>query len=250
LKLSNLADKGFDVQAQNHAKAILVEDFQTPLRELCKVLSDFRICDVELIRSGGGEASLTQRLRQALERYEWKKRKIKIVKTVDDRQHTSTTHEIDHIRSTEKGLIALEIEWNNKDPFFDRDLQNFQRLHVEGAISVGIIITRGKSFQDKITQIIYNCALNNGILNFDDLREKFEITPTSRQKKKTESQNGDFVKNWAEVFVADKFGSATTHWSKLQDRIERGVGNPCPLLLIGIPDRVVRKKKYNDKSGL
>ncbi|KKZ13709.1 MAG: hypothetical protein TQ37_03705, partial [Candidatus Synechococcus spongiarum 15L] len=84
MKLSNLADKGFDVQAQNHAKAILVEDFQTPLRELCKVLSDFRICDVELIRSGGGEASLTQRLRQALERYEWKKRKIKIVKTVDD----------------------------------------------------------------------------------------------------------------------------------------------------------------------
>jgi Restriction endonuclease BglII len=35
------------------------------------------------------------------------------------------------------GVVALEIEWNNKDPFFDRDLENFKRLHAEGAISVG-----------------------------------------------------------------------------------------------------------------
>jgi len=32
---------------------------------------------------------------------------------------------------------------------------------------------------------------------------------------------------------------ATTHWRKLEDRIHRGVGNPCPLVLIGLPDSVV-----------
>jgi hypothetical protein len=48
-----------------------------------------------------------------------------------------------------------------------------------------------------------------------------------------------FLDAWAELFVADKFGAATTHWSKLADRIARGVGNPCPLLLIGIPESVV-----------
>jgi hypothetical protein len=31
------------------------------------------------------------------------------------------------------GVLALEIEWNN--PFFDRDLENFKRLHANGAIS-------------------------------------------------------------------------------------------------------------------
>lgn len=41
------------------------------------------------------------------------------------------------------------------------------------------------------------------------------------------------------VFVADKFGEATTHWAKLEDRIQRGVGNPCPLVLIGLPDSIV-----------
>jgi hypothetical protein len=39
--------------------------------------------------------------------------------------------------------------------------------------------------------------------------------------------------------VADKFGEATTYWRKLEDRIHRGVGNPCPLVLIGLPDSVV-----------
>lgn len=32
---------------------------------------------------------------------------------------------------------------------------------------------------------------------------------------------------------------ATTHWSKLQARVRRGVGNPCPLVLIGLPANIV-----------
>jgi hypothetical protein len=44
---------------------------------------------------------------------------------------------------------------------------------------------------------------------------------------------------WTDHFVSDKFGAATTHWAKLADRISRGVGNPCPLLNIGLPDSIV-----------
>jgi hypothetical protein len=44
-----------------------------------------------------------------------------------------------------------------------------------------------------------------------------------------------FADAFAQSFVADKFGAAKTHWEKLEDRIRRGVGNPCPLLLIGLP---------------
>ena len=39
--------------------------------------------------------------------------------------------------------------------------------------------------------------------------------------------------------MSDKFGAATTHWAKLADRISRGVGNPCPLLAIGLPESIV-----------
>jgi len=48
-----------------------------------------------------------------------------------------------------------------------------------------------------------------------------------------------FRQAFTEKFVADKFGEATTHWRKLDDRLRRGVGNPCPLVLIGLPDSIV-----------
>jgi hypothetical protein len=41
-----------------------------------------------------------------------------------------------------KNGVALEVEWSNKDPFFDRDLNNFRLLFELRAISVGIIITK------------------------------------------------------------------------------------------------------------
>ena len=37
---------------------------------------------------------------------------------VDDTEYVAPTHLVDCF----KGRVALELEWNNKDPFFDRDL--------------------------------------------------------------------------------------------------------------------------------
>ncbi|WP_436212365.1 BglII/BstYI family type II restriction endonuclease [Bradyrhizobium sp. LjRoot220] len=51
-------------------------------------------------------------------------------------------------------MLALEIEWNNKDPFFDRDLENFKRLHADGAISLGIIVTRGSTLQSSMKRLV------------------------------------------------------------------------------------------------
>lgn len=183
---------------------------------------------------GGGEAGSTQRLRRALTRLDWHKRKIVISKVVDGKERSAISHEIDHVRKDERGSVALEIEWNNKDPFFDRDLENFQRLHSEGVISVGIIVTRGKSLQENLQHIIAQCAKNHDVRAISDLTA-FQLHPTPRQLEKIESGKGDFVSRWSRAFVQDKFGTATTHWEKLLERINRGVGNPCPLLLIGIP---------------
>ena len=225
---------GFDVRTVNHALAVLTNYFPEPLGELCNILSDVRIADVELIKGGGGEASSTQRLRRSLTHRGWIKRNIIIRKIVDDIERAAISHEIDHVRRTDEGAVALEIEWNNKDPFFDRDLENFQRLHSEGAISVGIIVTRGESLQRCMVDIVAACAINHGVESFDDLKQ-FNVTPTARQRRMVRAEGDEFIKTWAPRFVQDKFGSATTHWNKLRERIERGVGNTCPLLLIGIP---------------
>jgi hypothetical protein len=84
----------------------------------------------------------------------------------------------------------------------------------------------------------------NQIEDFERL-EKLAISQTARQKrevlKRVERKKNPipFRDAWSSHFVSDKFGAATTHWRKLEDRIKRGVGNPCPLLLIGLPSSIV-----------
>lgn len=242
--LPKLKKRGFEVLTKYHAEAILKHDMADAIRELDEVLYDITIPVEELVRGGGGEGELTRRIRRALnDQYRWKKHNFIITKTVDGKETQSISHEIDHVKSTNYGVFALEIEWNNKDPFFDRDLENFKRLHAEGAISVGAIITRGTSLQESMKKIIFNFARNRSIDSIDKLKP-YKYDPTERQLRTIEQRmksSNSFPKAWSEAFVSDKFGESTTHWRKLLERINRGVGNPCPLLLIGIPDRVVKQ---------
>ncbi len=237
----NLKQKGFQVLTLHHAEAILTHDMQSAVDELESVLLNIAIPVEELIRGGGGEGQLTQRMRKELsETYGWKKHNFEIKKIVDGKEKESRSHEIDHVKVYPKGTFALEIEWNNKDPFYDRDLENFKRLHAEGVISIGAIITRGKSLHASMREIVEQYAEDQGIDAVDKL-PAFN-RPTLRQIKLYEQaaeSKGSFAKGWAHAFVSDKFGEATTHWKKLEDRVNRGVGNPCPLLLIGIPKDVV-----------
>ena len=176
-------------------------------------------------------------MRRALsETYGWKKHVFEIKKTVDGVERESISHEIDHVKKFTNGTFALEIEWNNKDPFYDRDLENFKRLHADGVVSIGGIITRGESLQKGMESLFVTFAKKRGVNSLDKLNRFY--TPTPRQKQiiaKSAKSRGSFEKGWAHAFVSDKFGEATTHWRKLEDRVRRGVGNPCPLLLIGIP---------------
>ncbi len=210
-----------------------------------------------LIAGGGGEAEGTQSLRRKLADRGWEKRTIQIEKTVVEFSGTpgkktfretgrlqvaSLSHEIDHVKRFENGVALLEIEWNNKDPFFDRDLENFKRLHADGAASLGIIVTRGESFQNNILARITQFARDRQLTSLEAI-ERFGLSPTKRQRDNiedaTKAAGGDFPSGWAKAFVADKYGSATTHWAKLENRLQRGVGNPCPLIAIGIPIQCV-----------
>lgn len=236
-----LMKRGFQVVALHHAEAILIHDMADAVRELEAVLSDARISTEELIRGGGGEGEFTQRLRRALaDGYGWRKHNFEIKKIVDGEEKESISHEIDHVKRFPLGTFALEIEWNNKDPFFDRDLENFKRLHADGVISIGGIITRGETIQDSLREIVAGFARARGLNCIEALAEYY--SPTMRQRgliERAATTRGSFEDGWAHVFVADKFGEATTHWRKLEDRVRRGVGNPCPLVLIGLPRDIV-----------
>jgi hypothetical protein len=198
----------------------------------------------EIIGSGGGETKFTQRLRRQLATSGWPKHTFTISKVVDGVPREATSHEVDHVRRDTVGVVACEIEWNNKDPFFDRDLENFKRLHVEGAISAGVLITRGSTLQAALHEAVTRFTRDRGIASLEDLRTN-GVEPTPRQRAailRRTTGSGDrptFAQAWIANFMANKYGAATTHWSKLLDRVRRGVANPCPMLLIGLPASII-----------
>jgi hypothetical protein len=246
-----LKERGFEIEFCSHARAILSVDFPEVAAQLEAVLLSSTIPIEEIIGSGGGETKGTQRLRNALATHGWLKHNFKVQRIIDGVEREAQSHEIDHVRRFEEGTIALEIEWNNKDPFFDRDLENFKRLHGDGGISLGVIVTRGASLQDSIRDLVRRFADEQSIDSHADM-ERIGLNPTRRQINevmKRVNRKKDpipFRDAWASHFVSDKFGAATTHWSKLQDRVQRGVGNPCPLVLIGLPSSMVT---FGEKSG-
>jgi hypothetical protein len=241
----SLQERGFQVEFQSHARAILGADFPGAVTELEQALATATIPIEEIIGSGGGESKGTQRLRRALAAVGWKKTTFVVEKRINGIPRESQSHEVDHVRELEDGSrIALEIEWNNKDPFYDRDLENYKRLHADGAISVGVIVTRGRSLHANMRQLVRRFLEERQIQNLDDLRA-WGYDPTTKQRAAIAKRTGrtkdpvSFQDAFVDKFVADKFGEATTHWRKLEDRVHRGVGNPCPLLLIGLPDSIV-----------
>lgn len=236
-----LVERGFELTFTNHAEAILLHDFPQLANEIADALGEIVLPISEIIGNGGGESQMTQRLRHALAGLGWPKHVFTIAKTVDGIAQQSTSHEIDHVRRTATGTVAMEIEWNNKDPFFDRDLENFKRLHAEGAISLGGIVTRGSVLQRQMLGMVEAFASQHQILGYGDLLA-MDLSPTRPQRQQIDRQvaaGRPFSQAWASKFVADKYGMATTHWSKLMDRVSRGVGNPCPLVLVGLPPAII-----------
>ena len=77
------------------------------------------------------------------------------------------------------------------------------------------------------------------INSLEDVRA-WGYDPTARQRaaineRVSRARNPvSFHEAFTDEFAADKFGEA-----KLEDRVHRGLGNPCPLLLIGLPDSIV-----------
>ena len=96
---------GFQILALHHAEAILKYDMPSAARELEGALLNVSIPIEELIRVGGGEGQVTQRMRKTLsEKYGWKKHIFEIKKIVDGKEKESVSHEIDHVKEFEKGI--------------------------------------------------------------------------------------------------------------------------------------------------
>lgn len=134
----------YEVHEWKHACAILANDFPDEWKDIIELLKKFRLCKSWITVGGGQKSAVAAAIDNVLIKRGWVEKKFSTSVKVDEKVIDSPTHKVDCY----KNQVALEIEWNNKDPFFDRDLNNFRLLFDLRAISVGVIITRCDQLQD------------------------------------------------------------------------------------------------------
>ncbi|MCK4469337.1 MAG: hypothetical protein KAU60_13390 [Desulfobacterales bacterium] len=141
--------ENYEVHEWKHACAILKEDFPNEWNDIISVLTDFRLNKSWIVKPEGRKSKVSGYIDEFLYDRGWIEKEFTTQVVVDDHTMDTPTHKIDCF----KNRVALEIEWNNKDPFYDRDLNNFRLLFDLRAISVGIIITRCDELQDIFNDI-------------------------------------------------------------------------------------------------
>ncbi len=139
----------YEVHEWRHATAILKEDFPREWDDMVDVLTRFRLKRSEFRTPGGSKSAMAGWIDAELTRRGWEEKKFKTQIKVDEHTTDSPTHKVDCYRNG----VALEIEWNNRDPFYDRDLNNFRLLFELRVVSVGIIITRADHLQAIANQL-------------------------------------------------------------------------------------------------
>ena len=139
----------YEVHEWRNATGVLTTACPKEWSEIQAALRAFRLHRSEIATPGGSRSSIVARLEEPLKACGWVERQFRTAIVVDDERKDSPTHSVDCF----KGKVALEVEWNNKDPFYDRDLNNFRLLFDLQVIDVGVIITRCSELQGIFTDL-------------------------------------------------------------------------------------------------
>jgi hypothetical protein len=136
----------YEIHEWRHACAVLRNDFRREFDDIIDVLRAFRLRRSHVLQPGGRKSKVAEAIDRAFfaKTPPWQEKMFNTQIVVDGAPIESPTHSVDCFRNG----VALEIEWNNKDPFFDRDLNNFRLLFDLRVISVGVIVTRCDELQE------------------------------------------------------------------------------------------------------
>ncbi|MEK7616775.1 MAG: BglII/BstYI family type II restriction endonuclease [Patescibacteria group bacterium] len=133
----------YEIHEWRNATAVLVNACPSEWKDILEVLKNFKLLRSSVLIPGGRKSTVSGALDTELYKKGWIERSFDTQIIVDGKATDSPTHKVDCF----KNRVALEVEWNNKDPFFDRDLNNFRLLFDLRVIDLGVIITRCDDLQ-------------------------------------------------------------------------------------------------------
>jgi hypothetical protein len=154
----------------NHAAAILAGDFPTEWDNLLGCLKSFRLKKSTITVGGGGRSQIPVEIDGCLNAKGWTERQFNIGIRVDGEDIHVPTHKIDNF----KNQVGIEVEWNNKTEFYDRDLNNFRLLHQLRVLSVGVIITRASELQTLFDRLGIGTKYGNSTTHWNKLLPKMD----------------------------------------------------------------------------
>lgn len=133
----------FEIAERHHAASILNSDFPQEWTDLMAMLSGFTLRRSQIMQPGGRKSPISLAINGFFYGRGWAEHDFQIQVRADNVITLAPTHQVDYYRNR----IAIETEWNNKDPFYDRDLTTFRLLFELNVLSVGVIITRSSDLQ-------------------------------------------------------------------------------------------------------
>jgi hypothetical protein len=170
----------YRLKEYRHASGVLQADFPEHWRDILACLEAFTLKRSWIDVGGGGRSSIPRTLDNFLAARGWKETRFDIKIVVDQEEHPTPTHKIDNFKpgpSTQLGAasgVGVEVEWNNKTEFYDRDLNNFRLLHELRVLSVGVIITRVSELQDVFDNLQIGQKYGASTTHWDKLIPKVE----------------------------------------------------------------------------
>ena len=168
--LPEFVQNNYEIHEWRHSLSILKNDFPAEWSDILEMLQTFRFKKSWITQGGGNKSKIAEWIDEFLTSRGWVERNFHTRIVVDNTSTESPTHKVDCF----KNRIALEIEWNNKDPFFDRDLNNFRLLFDLRVISVGIIITRCDDLQEIFSSLGRGTSYGNSTTHMSKLIPRVE----------------------------------------------------------------------------
>jgi hypothetical protein len=133
----------YEVHEWRNAAGVISTAHSNEWDDIQHALRSFVLLRSEIMQRGGRKSQIAIRFDSLLIERGWTEKQFATSITIDDKKYCSPTHKVDCY----KNGVALEVEWNNKTEFYDRDLNNFRLLYDLRAIDVGVIVTRSSHLQ-------------------------------------------------------------------------------------------------------
>ena len=162
--------KSYHVKEWRNATGVLATACPEEWQDIQDVLREFRLLASEVRVGGGNRSLISRRIDGGFYARGWQEKGFATSIMVDKEKFESPTHAVDCLKNS----VAVEMEWNNKDPFFDRDLNNFRLLFELRAIQVGVIITRSWELQAIFQQLGKGASYGKATTHHEKLWPKIE----------------------------------------------------------------------------